>query len=681
MRRRLLGDSSIPDVYATFVQHMDAQPGDVVFYDTKTNGRSYYRLDEGDDLIPKTCVPIGIIAIPVGNEFYPSSDICSAISLCHMSSKDVQGDITPEEIMWGDDTVDINANWQIIDGKITTQMILDIRGDIGGDIDFDNPSHYPAASSCNAYYTVGTKPGDWYLPSYYELVYGIPSNIDEVLSKLRDIYGEYKIMEYLPLDLYGWSSNDYGAKFAFATWMLTQESIGKTARCYVVAFTQLSSNLERNYGDILISGGSTTDIPASGGSSQVTGYTYSQTYGYGDSTTNGGVITSGATIEATTVSANSLGTTVKDRAKVGSSVLTISMNGKTATAKYDVYQSANKQTLDSIDAYANYSSNPPSAIPQNDWLNAGGGYIDGKCVANYSYTSGSTDQADVTSSTTWTSQGNYGSISGNRFTVSSRGTTTGNDRYNYIYASFGGKSDSFNTGNYRNERWTTGTSGGAYSYGNVSAGTITNATIGAGGGSATAKAGNGSQTWSRTAITTYYEYTSGSTSSAVTSAASSGTNSIAPSSSSYTASASSKGTTESAATTIGTKAVTWSGSGGKSASGTMYVWQAANSMYNCKTSLSLSATNITAYSQTVTASGTWEFQFDSGSSIKSSEATSYSSQTIGSNKPVIQLSNGILYLLFSVNSTGSQCRTGVSLAREYNGKKYYTTQYVITQSA
>lgn len=246
---------------------------------------------------------------------------------------------------------------------------------------------------------------------------------------------------------------------------------------------------------------------------------------------------------------------------------------------YTFVQSANKQTLDSIDAYANYSSNPPSAIPQNDWLNAGGGYIDGKCIANYSYTSGSTNQVDVTSSTTWTSQGNYGSISGNRFTVGSRGTTTGSDRTNYIYASFGGKSDSFNTGNYRNEKWVTGTSGGVYSYENVSAGTITNATIGAGGGSATAKAGNGSQKWSKTAITTYYEYTSGSTSSAVTTAASSGTNTIAPSSSSYTVSANSKGTTTSGTTTVGSKEVTWSGSGGKSASGTMYVWQDANSSW------------------------------------------------------------------------------------------------------
>jgi hypothetical protein len=103
------------------------------------------------------------------------------------------------------------------------------------------------------------------------------------------------------------------------------------------------------------------------------------------------------------------------------------------------------KTLSSISAWASYSSNKPST--NNDWLAAGGGYIDGYCQANYSYTSGSTSTANVTSSTTWTSQGNYGSISGNRFTVASRETTTGEDRYNYIYASYGGKSASFNTGN------------------------------------------------------------------------------------------------------------------------------------------------------------------------------------------------------------------------------------------
>ena len=357
---------------------------------------------------------------------------------------------------------------------------------------------------------------------------------------------------------------------------------------------------------------------------------------------------------------------------------------------YTFVQSANIQTLDSIEAYANYSSNKPSAIPQNDWLNAGGGYIDGKCVANYSYTSGSTNQVDVTSSTTWTSQGNYGSISSNRFTVASRGTTTGNDRYNYIYASFGGKSGSFNTGNYRNERWATGTSGGAYSYGNVSAGTITNATIGAGGGSATAKAGNGSQTWSRTAITTYYEYTSGSTSSAVTTAASSGTNSISPSSSSYTASASSKGTTTSGTTTVGSKEVTWSGSGGKSASGTMYVYQAANSSWYSHVEYSLDSHRFPAANADVgyngidlnkiTGSRHSVTAYSSGATSKAflSNYTAIVTDIVGYNGPDYGMAEGTIEYdsgyfdgwSFSWNRNTTGVQRSVTLTIYYYSKSY-----------
>lgn len=99
------------------------------------------------------------------------------------------------------------------------------------------------------------------------------------------------------------------------------------------------------------------------------------------------------------------------------------------------------------------------------------------------------------------------------------------------------------------------------SWGNVSAGTITNATVGAGGGTGKATAGNGSQSYTQT-------WVSGRTTS--------GTNSVSPSTSSYSLTVSSKGTTVSEKTTAGSKAVTWSGSGSKSASGTMYIYQSAN---------------------------------------------------------------------------------------------------------
>ena len=103
------------------------------------------------------------------------------------------------------------------------------------------------------------------------------------------------------------------------------------------------------------------------------------------------------------------------------------------------------------------------------------------------------------------------------------------------------------------------------SYGNVTKGTITNATIPASGTTTnyTATAGNGSQV-----IT--YSWVSGKSNT-------SETKTISPSHSSISATAGSKGTTASDVTVVKSQAVTWSGYGSKSASDTMYIYQAANS--------------------------------------------------------------------------------------------------------
>lgn len=128
-----------------------------------------------------------------------------------------------------------------------------------------------------------------------------------------------------------------------------------------------------------------------------------------------------------------------------------------------------------------------------------------------------------------------------------------------------------------NERTTSGTTGGVTTYGNVTAGTITNATIPASGGTKTATAGKGKQTWEKSAVITNYKYTSGSTSSAETTAKSSGTNDVNPSVASIEATASSLGTTVKEKATIKSQAVTWTANG-KSASGTMYIYQEANAI-------------------------------------------------------------------------------------------------------
>ena len=103
----------------------------------------------------------------------------------------------------------------------------------------------------------------------------------------------------------------------------------------------------RTYSEITVSGGSVSDIPASGGSrsSFSTMPSYSQTWGWNGSTTGGGTITSGASISyGTAVSAGSLGTTAKDRTRVGSLTCTVSLNGKSKSITLDVYQAENKIT-------------------------------------------------------------------------------------------------------------------------------------------------------------------------------------------------------------------------------------------------------------------------------------------------------------------------------------------------
>lgn len=149
------------------------------------------------------------------------------------------------------------------------------------------------------------------------------------------------------------------------------------------------------------------------------------------------------------------------------------------------------------------------------------------------------------------------------------------------------KSGQSNTAKYTvrqgaNSRTVKSTSGGVVTYGAVTAGTIKNATVSAAGGSGTATAGNGSQPWSKTAVITTYEYTSGSTLSEQTAAATSGTNTISPSVASISATGSNLGTTEKAEAILKQQAVKWPGNGNKSASGTMRVYQEANKIISTK---------------------------------------------------------------------------------------------------
>jgi hypothetical protein len=82
--------------------------------------------------------------------------------------------------------------------------------------------------------------------------------------------------------------------------------------------------------------GSASDIPASGGTIYASGGKGSQTVHYSSGSTRAGTVTCGT---YSGVSANSLGTTLKNRTAIGYSTATLTgEGGKTASANVLVYQ-------------------------------------------------------------------------------------------------------------------------------------------------------------------------------------------------------------------------------------------------------------------------------------------------------------------------------------------------------
>lgn len=341
---------------------------------------------------------------------------------------------------------------------------------------------------------------------------------------------------------------------------------------------------EASYG--ALTGGSVlaSDIPASGGTSSTSVTNMSQTISYTSGSTRAGIVTYSKTDEITV---SSLGTTVKARTKVGQvTVIYTGEGGATANKTVDIYQAENKVTNSNYNPRITAYGTPTISIGSG--LTAAGGSakvsasVTNTETYNALYSSGATGPNQTRSvggslSISMTVNGNSRfSLSGNTITHSSMGTNETTDTITIKAVNDGDSSKSTTASkNITNSKTVKSTSGGVYTYGNITAGTITNATIPASGGSATATAGNGSQTWNKSATITTYEYTSGATKDVTTEAASSGTANVVPNVSSITATASSKSTTVSAQTTVKSQAVTWSANG-KSASGTIYIYQAAN---------------------------------------------------------------------------------------------------------
>lgn len=329
----------------------------------------------------------------------------------------------------------------------------------------------------------------------------------------------------------------------------------------------------------LILSSDNTEIAAKGGTANITAVL--KTYRNGNLVSKDNVTpvlsgsATGFSISGVTVTASNRTTIVGTERSINvTGKFSNTFNGQTVSANIVIKQEANSQTLREItNRYT--SSNP---LTGQNTVKANGGTVWVYTFAIYDYTSGDSSETNVSDECTFgnVTFGTWDSAK-HTWTCPSAGTTVySKDRGASIKVTWGSKKTTYYyLYQEKNLESVKSISGGIYTYGNIVAGTISNKTIPASGGSATATAGNGSQTWNKSATITTYEYTSGATKDVTTEAASSGTANVVPNVSSITATASSKGTTVSAQTTVKSQAVTWSANG-KSASGTIYIYQAAN---------------------------------------------------------------------------------------------------------
>ena len=355
------------------------------------------------------------------------------------------------------------------------------------------------------------------------------------------------------------------------------------------------------------------EIAAKGGTANITAVL--KTYRNGNLVSTDNVIpvlsgsATGFSISGTKVTASNRTTIVGTERSINvTGKFSNTFDGQTVSANIVIKQEANSQTLREItNRYT--SSNP---LTEQNTVKANGGTVWAYTFAIYDYTSGNSSETNVSDECTFgdVTFGTWDSAKHTWICPSAGTTIYSNNRGTSIKVTWGSKKTTYYLYQEKNLESVKSISGGIYTYGNIVAGTISNKTIPASGGSATATAGNGSQTWNKSATITTYEYTSGATKDVITEAASSGTANVVPNVSSITATASSKGTTVSAQTTVKSQAVTWSANG-KSASGTIYIYQAANKIesYNYGSwniAISANPTTIAASggTSTITASCT-----------------------------------------------------------------------------
>lgn len=432
-----------------------------------------------------------------------------------------------------------------------------------------------------------------------------------------------------------------------------------------------------------------SDIPASGGTSSTNVTNMSQTISYTSGSTRAGTVTYSKTDEITV---SSLGTTVKARTKVGQVTVTYTgEGGVTANKTVDIYQAENKVTNSNYNPRITAYGTPTISIGSG--LTAAGGSatvsasVTNTETYNALYSSGATGPNQTRSvggslSISMTVNGNSRfSLSGNTITHSSMGTNITTDTVTIKAVNDGDSSKSATASkSITNIRTGSSTSGGVYTYGSITAGTITNATIPASGGSARATAGNGTQSWNKSETITTYTYLSGATEDVVTENASSGINEVEPNVAYIEATASSKGTTVSSQTIVKSQNFGWYANG-ESASGTMYIYQEANSI----DSYNYSSWNIaiSANPTTIAASGGTSIITTSCTRTKTPVYTSGSTgtATTESATPTLAIS-GAGFTLSGTTVTASKnnvaARTA-TITASYSGAT--SKSVTITQSA
>ena len=363
----------------------------------------------------------------------------------------------------------------------------------------------------------------------------------------------------------------------------------------------------------LILSSDNTKIAAKGGTANITAVLKTYRNGNLVSTDNVTPVLSGSatgfSISGVTVTASNRTTIVgTERSITVTGKFSNTFDGQTVSANIVIKQEANSQTLrETTNRYT--SSNP---LTGQNTVKANGGTVWVYTFAIYDYTSGDSSETNISNECTFgnVTFGTWDSAKHVWICPSAGTTVYSKDRSASIKVTWGSKKTTYYLYQEKNLESIKSTPGGVYTYGDIVTGAISNKTIPASGGSATATAGNGSQTWNKSATITTYEYTSGATKDVTTEAASSGTANVVPNVASITATASSKGTTVSAQTTVKSQAVTWSANG-KSTSGTMYIYQAANKIesYNYSSwniAISANPTTIAASggTSTITASCT-----------------------------------------------------------------------------